>query len=44
MKMINEGYRGISFFVELNIDRFLVPVTIVSALTLAGWLVSLVGF
>jgi hypothetical protein len=39
--MINDGYRSISFFVEVNIDRLLVPVTIVGALTLAGWLVTL---
>ncbi|WP_267888896.1 hypothetical protein [Nioella nitratireducens] len=43
MKMINESYRGVSLFVEFNIDRFLVPLTIVGALTLAGWLVSVVG-
>ncbi len=40
MKMISDGYRGISFFVEVNIDRFLVPLTIVGALTVAAWLVS----
>ena len=41
MRMINGSYRSISFFVEVNIDRFLVPITIVGALTVAGWLVSL---
>jgi hypothetical protein len=41
MRMINESYRSFSFFVEVNIDRFLVPVMIVGALTVAGWLVSL---
>ena len=41
MRMINESYRSISFFVGVNIDRFLVPITIVGALTVAGWLVSL---
>ena len=41
MKTITHSYRSFSFFVEVNIDRLLVPVTIVGALTLAGWLVSL---
>ena len=41
MRMINESYRSFSFFVEVNIDRFLVPVTIIGALTVAGWLVTL---
>ena len=41
MRMINDSYRSITFFVEVNIDRFLVPLTIVGALLLAGWLISL---
>ncbi|MFT6933538.1 MAG: hypothetical protein ACJAXT_002247 [Paracoccaceae bacterium] len=41
MKTITQGYRGITFFLEVNIDRLLVPLTIVGALTCAGWLVSL---
>ncbi len=41
MKTITDSYKSISFFVEINIDRFLVPVTIVGALTVAGWLVTL---
>jgi hypothetical protein len=41
MKLIDESYRGLSLVVRLNADRFLVPVLIVAALTLAGWLVSL---
>ncbi len=41
MKTITQNYRSLSFFVAVNIDRFLVPVTIVGALTIAGWLVSL---
>ncbi len=41
MKTITQGYRGITFFLEVNIDRFLVPLTIVGALTVAGWLVSI---
>ncbi|MGI3184006.1 hypothetical protein [Nioella aestuarii] len=41
MRVINNSYRSFSFFVEVNIDRFLVPVTIVGALTVAAWLVTL---
>lgn len=41
MRMISDSYRSFSFFVEVNIDRFLVPVMIVGALTVAGWLVTL---
>lgn len=41
MKMINQSYRSFSMLVEVNIDRFLVPLTIIGALTVAGWLVSL---
>lgn len=41
MRLIDESYRGLSLVVRLNADRFLVPVTIVGALTLAGWVVSL---
>ncbi|MGP1358928.1 hypothetical protein [Roseicyclus sp.] len=41
MKFLEEGYREISTFVELNMDRFLVPILIVAALTLGGWAVTL---
>lgn len=41
MRFINESYRGISRFVFVNTDRFLIPLIIVASLTLAGWLVSL---
>jgi hypothetical protein len=41
MKFLSESYRGLSLFVAINTDRFLVPVLIVGSLTLAGWLVSL---
>ncbi len=41
MKALADGYKGISFFVQINIDRLLVALTIVGALTVAGWLVSL---
>ena len=43
MRMINESYRSISFFVEVNIDRFLVPITIVGALTATGSGADLLG-
>lgn len=42
MKLIGESVQGLSLFVRLNTDRLLVPVLIVAALTLAGWLVSLI--
>lgn len=41
MRLITDGYRSITFFVEVNIDRFLVPLTIMGALLVAGWLISL---
>jgi hypothetical protein len=41
MRFLSESYRGLSLFVAVNTDRLLVPVLIVGALTLAGWLVSL---
>jgi hypothetical protein len=41
MKFFAESYRGLSLFVSVNTDRFLIPVLIVGSLTLAGWLVSL---
>ena len=41
MKTIVNNTRGLAVFFETNMDRFLVPITIVGALTLAGWLVSL---
>lgn len=40
MKLLTESYRGITFIVQVNMDRFLVPLTIVGALTVAGWLLS----
>lgn len=43
MKMINESYRGLSLFVRLNTDNLLVPVLIIGALFVAGWLVSLMA-
>lgn len=40
MKLLSESYRGVSFFVQVNVDRLLVPLIIVGALTVAGWLLS----
>jgi hypothetical protein len=40
MQMIAQSYRGVSLVVELSIDRFLVPMVIVLALTAAGMLVG----
>ena len=41
MRFLSNSYRGLSLFVAINTDRFLVPVLIVASLTLAGWVVSL---
>lgn len=41
MKFLTESYRGLTLFMAINTDRFLVPILIVASLTLAGWLVSL---
>ena len=43
MRTIIEGYRGVSYLFRLNADRFLPPLVIVAALTLAGWVVRLMG-
>lgn len=40
MKALVENTRNIAVVLELNVDRLLVPLIIVGALTLAGWLVS----
>jgi hypothetical protein len=41
MRFLNDSYRGLSLFVAINTDRFLVPILVIASLTLAGWLVSL---
>ena len=41
MRIIADGYRGLSEILAVNTDRLLFPVLIVGALTLTGWLVSL---
>lgn len=41
MRQIAQSYRGVSQIVLVNTDRFLAPLLIVGALTLAGWVLSL---
>jgi len=40
MKLLMDSTRGVSQFVQLNMDRFLVPLLIVAALFLAGMIFS----
>ena len=40
MKAIAQNTQGLRVLLAVNIDRLLVPLLIVAALTLAGWLVS----
>lgn len=40
MRLIANGYRGVSALILLNMDRFLIPLLIMGALTVAGWLFS----
>lgn len=40
MKVITKSYRSVSALFLLNMDRFLVPLLIMAALTLAGWIFS----
>lgn len=40
MKALIDGTRGVSVFLQLNMDRFLVPLLIVAALFLGGMLFS----
>ncbi|WP_224815027.1 hypothetical protein [Hasllibacter sp. MH4015] len=41
MRILADSYRGVTQLVMLNTDRFLTPLLIVAALTLAGWVLSL---
>ena len=41
MRHVNDGYRGISLFLGLNIDRFLAVFAIGGALMGAAWIQSL---
>ncbi|MEL6585159.1 MAG: hypothetical protein AAFY65_14010 [Pseudomonadota bacterium] len=40
MHQMKNGYRGLSIFMGLNIDRILSVVAITSAIALAGWIQS----
>lgn len=40
MKHLTQSYRDISLIVAVNADRFLVPLMIIAALTLSGWVLS----
>lgn len=41
MRHMQNGYRGLSIFMGLNIDRFLSVFAVVFAILLAGWIQSL---
>lgn len=41
MRHVQNGYRGLSIFMGLNIDRFLSVFAIAMAMLLAGWVQSL---
>lgn len=43
MRIIAESYRGMTNMFYMNMDRFLAPLLIVAALTLAGWLLRISG-
>ncbi len=43
MRYITQSTRGMTQLVMLNTDRFLAPLLIVAALTLAGWLLRISG-
>ncbi len=40
MKTLAQNAQGLRDLLAINIDRLLVPLLIVAALTLAGWLIS----
>lgn len=40
MKALTQNFQGFRVLLVVNIDRLLVPLLIIAALTLAGWLVS----
>jgi len=40
MKTLAQNTQGLRVLLQVNIDRLLVPLLIVAALTFAGWLVS----
>lgn len=41
MRYIADSTRNVTQLLMLNMDRFLAPLLIVAALTLAGWVLSL---
>ncbi len=41
MRHMQNGYRGLSIFMGLNIDRFLSVFAVMFAILLAGWIQSL---
>jgi hypothetical protein len=41
MRYFTQSARGMTQLVWLNMDRFLIPLMITAALTLAGWVLSL---
>lgn len=41
MQQVKNGYRGLSIFMGLNIDRFLSVFAIFAAILLAGWIQSI---
>jgi hypothetical protein len=43
MRILSDGYRGLSLILERNTDRLLFPALIVAALGITGWLVSLMA-
>lgn len=43
MRYIADRTRGMTQLVVLNMDRFLAPLLIVAALTLAGWILRITG-
>lgn len=43
MRYLTQSTQGVTQLFLLNADRFLAPLLIVAALTLAGWLLRLVG-
>ncbi|GIT91978.1 hypothetical protein JANAI62_24350 [Jannaschia pagri] len=41
MNHVRNGYRGLSIFMGLNIDRILAVIAILGAVILAGWIQSI---
>ncbi|QXT38472.1 hypothetical protein [Gymnodinialimonas ceratoperidinii] len=43
MRYLTDSTRGMTHLFMLNTDRFLAPLLIVAALTLAGWILGISG-